>query len=443
MNFNKYPLISISISLSLIVLIASFLFSQKVIVPNLSNLNQIRPETQLAQVAPTSGLVAHWKFDGNTNDSAGTNNGSLVGGPTFTTGKVSQALSFDGVDDYVEVPYQASIAPQQLTFSTWVKANSFANTDWNSAIGNQGRHEWSDGYYGLAVDTSGLVIALLNIGDGSTNAFYLSSPSALSTGAWHHLAMTYENSTLRLYVNGSEVNNRTIGRIRTQSNLPLRIGQRGDAGYFFNGQIDDVRIYNRALSAQEVLDIYNLAGSVTSTSSPTPTPTPMPTPTPTTVTPTATGAVKAFPGAEGFGTNTVGGRGGRVIHVTNLNDSGSGSFRDAVTQTGPRIVVFDVSGTITLQTPITIYGESMSYLTIAGQTSPGGIQIKGPQNNSDYYCALCIGSGAHDLVIRFLRGRAGGPQPQNVEGALVSDPAAAAQNLGVFRPHIENSDLGR
>ena len=129
---------------AILIFSGAFLFSQNVIVPSLSKIEKIRPETQLAQVAPTSGLVAHWKFDGNTNDSAGTNNGSLVGGPTFTTGKVSQALSFDGVDDYVEVPYQASIAPQQLTFSTWVKANSFANTDWNSAIGNQGRHDWSD-----------------------------------------------------------------------------------------------------------------------------------------------------------------------------------------------------------------------------------------------------------------------------------------------------------
>jgi len=77
MNFNKYPLISISISLSLIVLIASFLFSQKVIVPNLFTLENIRPETQLAQVVPTSGLVAHWKFDGNANDSTGTNDGTL------------------------------------------------------------------------------------------------------------------------------------------------------------------------------------------------------------------------------------------------------------------------------------------------------------------------------------------------------------------------------
>src|SRR5262249_27435996 len=90
------------------------------------------------------------------------------------------------------------------------------------------------------------------------------------------------------------------------------------------------------------------------------------------------GEVRAFPTAEGFGANTVGGRGGRVLHVTNLNNSGPGSIQDAVqAQTGPRIVVFDVSGTIDVGTEYLNLSKDNSFLTIAGQTSPGGIQIKG------------------------------------------------------------------
>ncbi|MEO7415107.1 MAG: pectate lyase [Opitutaceae bacterium] len=103
----------------------------------------------------------------------------------------------------------------------------------------------------------------------------------------------------------------------------------------------------------------------------------------------------AFPGAEGFGANTPGGRGGKVFVVTNLDDSGPGSFREACLADGPRIVVFRVSGTIALKTPLTV---TKPYLTIAGQTAPGG--------------GICLrdatfGIATHDVIVRYLRSRLG------------------------------------
>ncbi len=103
----------------------------------------------------------------------------------------------------------------------------------------------------------------------------------------------------------------------------------------------------------------------------------------------------AFPGADGFGKYATGGRGGRMVEVTNLNDDGAGSFRQAVTAKGSRIVIFKVSGTIHLKKAITI---SSPNLTIAGQSAPGdGICISGAPVNFK----------ANNMIVRFLRFRLG------------------------------------
>src|SRR5262252_2894307 len=102
----------------------------------------------------------------------------------------------------------------------------------------------------------------------------------------------------------------------------------------------------------------------------------------------------AFPGAQGFGANATGGRSGTVYHVTTLADSGTGSFRDAVSVAN-RIVVFDVGGYITLSSEVAIKGN----ITIAGQTAPGGgIGIRGAE--------VSFGS-QNNVIVRHLRFRPG------------------------------------
>jgi hypothetical protein len=112
------------------------------------------------------------------------------------------------------------------------------------------------------------------------------------------------------------------------------------------------------------------------------------------------GGPLAFPGAEGYGAYAKGGRGGKILFVTNLNDSGPGSLREAIETKGPRTVIFRVGGLI--ETKGLVVREP--YLTIAGQTAPGdGICIKKTESDGT---ALEL-AGTHDVVIRFLRTRAG------------------------------------
>jgi pectate lyase len=111
-------------------------------------------------------------------------------------------------------------------------------------------------------------------------------------------------------------------------------------------------------------------------------------------------SVPAFPGAEGSGAAAVGGRGGQVIEVTNLDDSGPGSLRAAIQARGPRIVVFRIAGTIALDSQLRI---EHPYMTIAGQTAPGGgilIKSKGVDGDS-------LHIATHDVIIRYLRIRVG------------------------------------
>lgn len=121
--------------------------------------------------------------------------------------------------------------------------------------------------------------------------------------------------------------------------------------------------------------------------------------------PSRDGALIAFPGAEGFGANARGGRAGEVYHVTHLGDSGSGSFRNAVSR-GPRVVVFDIGGYIQLRSAVSVRSD----ITIAGQTAPGdGIATRG------YEVSF---SGSNNVIVRYIRFRQGTTRGQERKSAV-------------------------
>ncbi|MDB5192868.1 MAG: polysaccharide lyase [Segetibacter sp.] len=120
--------------------------------------------------------------------------------------------------------------------------------------------------------------------------------------------------------------------------------------------------------------------------------------------------IPAFPGAEGGGAFTFGGRGGRVFVVTNLNDSGEGSLRWACEQGGARIVVFNVAGIIQLKSPVIIRAP---YITIAGQSAPGdGVCVAGES----------VWINTHDVIVRFIRFRRGATEVTRRDDALGGNP---------------------
>lgn len=144
-------------------------------------------------------------------------------------------------------------------------------------------------------------------------------------------------------------------------------------------------------------------------------------------------SIPAFPGAEGGGAFTPGGRGGNVYVVTTLADSGPGSFREACEQGGPRIIVFNVAGIIRLKTPVIIRAP---YITIAGQSAPGdGVCIAGES----------VWIDTHDVIIRFMRFRRGETNVLrrddglggNVVGNVIIDHVSASwgldENMSIYR----------
>jgi hypothetical protein len=151
--------------------------------------------------------------------------------------------------------------------------------------------------------------------------------------------------------------------------------------------------------------------------------------------------IPAFPGAEGGGKYSFGGRGGKVIVVANLNDDGPGSFRWACEQGGARIVVFNVAGIIRIKTPVIIRAP---YITIAGQTSPGdGVCIAGET----------VWINTHDVIIRYMRFRRGetwvGRRDDaiggNPIGNIMIDHVSASwgldENMSMYR-HMYNDSTG-
>ena len=213
--------------------------------------------------ATAGGLVAYYPFNGNANDESGNNHDGTVDGATLTTdrfGNANSAFSFDGVDDYIDI---GSISPldnpvdKQVSISLWARGNINNFTKFIE--------------FGTASSGNGLGVG---IGAGSVNSidfrarttdhtFNPSSISITNEGDWHHYVLTLNDISgteiLKGYIDGDEFISFTAQSNSGSGSSSGYIGKK-PSGYYFNGAIDDIRIYDYALTESEINNLYTEGG---------------------------------------------------------------------------------------------------------------------------------------------------------------------------------------
>jgi Tfp pilus assembly protein FimT len=217
-----------------------------------------------------NGLVGYWHLDEGTAtttyDASGYgNNGALVSSPTWTSGsncKAGRCLSFNGSTNYILGPSSNSITGnnnQAITISAWIKTSA-STAQYPVAVKRSAAESTlislSSNQNSSGVASAGN-LGFLTRDSGDTAHSYLVYSGSYNDGQWHYLVAVVNGSSRKLYIDGVERGSDSVGMQSVSNNTaPTTIGSFG-ASHFFNGTIDEVKIYNRALSASEILAAYN------------------------------------------------------------------------------------------------------------------------------------------------------------------------------------------
>jgi hypothetical protein len=296
-----------------------------------------KPDAPAVNCVPApSGLVSWWPFDGNGNDFQVTHNTTLFNDPAFVPGEVDQALQFDGVDDFAAAPASLNVGTGNgFTIDLWIKPTDVSTQrpllEWNNGF-SQGVHLW----IAVPIEGGGPGSLFANIKEPSgANHFLSSGQGLLHVNTYHHVALMYDKGTSgiaagALFIDGEVVAANFFSTFTPETSFDLFFGTRPASAERFVGQMDEVEIFNHALAASEIQAIYN-AGSA--------------------------GKCK-------------------TRYVTNPNNSGAGSLRQAITDSNaygaPNTIAFNIPGsgvhTISLQSALPSITGSV---TIDGTTQPG------------------------------------------------------------------------
>src|SRR5262245_47033653 len=218
-----------------------------------------------AQLPP--GLAGWWKGEGNAQDSAGTNSGSdTVASPvSFTLGKNGQALLLAGGS--IQIPDDPSLKPSTVTVQAWVKATAPGN--YTYIVGKARAAEGIS--YALYTGAGGGLIFFVNSTPEGGTVRTVLSPSADAAAIWddqwHHATGVYDGQSAHLYVDGVEIGSTDgPGQIDYSDPKPLLFGTyRTAGGLFFSGSVDDIKLFDHALTPEDVLVTYNSPASPANT----------------------------------------------------------------------------------------------------------------------------------------------------------------------------------
>jgi hypothetical protein len=211
-----------------------------------------------ASAASTS-LGAFWHLDETAgtvaaDDSTNANDGAIAG-PARIAGRFNRALRFDGIDDEVLIPRSASLEPAAITVEGWVRAptspGQFRYVIVNSANGCLAPS------YGIYTGAGGGLAFVVSNGDDTTDTVSPAAPATVWDGVWHHVAGTFDGSTVRLYVDGAQVGGGTPATLPIAYGLPTSTATRfgmfgGTCTLPYAGDLDEPRIWGRAMSSTEL-----------------------------------------------------------------------------------------------------------------------------------------------------------------------------------------------
>lgn len=217
---------------------------------------------QVPSYVPTNGLVGWWPFNSNANDESGNGNNGVVNGATLTTdrnGVANKAYSFDGVSNSIDLGNPATLGnnPQNYTQTVWAQYQDFPTTSvYNVYPLISKRHQnngndWATPY----LNPNGQIVFVAD------DAFYENATPAysnvLNIGQWYHFTFVKSINNYSIYVNGILINSSTDNHIMEGSTDNILIGAQLAWNQYNKGRLDDIGIWNRALTQQEITDLYN------------------------------------------------------------------------------------------------------------------------------------------------------------------------------------------